>query len=303
MIPPLRIALSGGGMRGLSHIGALQVLESKGLLRCVKEYVGTSVGALVAFAIAIGYTLSELRTLCILLDFTLVQNLDPEIILQFTERWGFDDGSNVEKFLGVLLRTKEMSPDITFEEFVKNHPDHLQFRVYTTDIHTGRLREFSFEKTPRAKMLEAVRASMCIPLMFTPIIDFETGHFLVDGGLIAHFPFHHLSDAEREETLGIAFTDVHSVTAKDAEPVKLDMFQYFYHNYCSVYTMQNDSLYEKWGHRIILIDCGNISIVQFDASIDVKTKVIEAGKGAVEEWLANSRSFKHRMPSRRYSVP
>ncbi len=56
-IPPRRIVLSGGGMRAVAHIGALQVLEARGHLAHVKEYVGVSAGAFLAFCLAIGYTL------------------------------------------------------------------------------------------------------------------------------------------------------------------------------------------------------------------------------------------------------
>ena len=40
LIPPRRILLSGGGIRAVAHLGALQFLESKGLLKAVKEIVG-----------------------------------------------------------------------------------------------------------------------------------------------------------------------------------------------------------------------------------------------------------------------
>ena len=47
-IPPLRIVLSGGGIRAVAHSGALKALEEKGMLVAVKEYIGLSAGGLIA---------------------------------------------------------------------------------------------------------------------------------------------------------------------------------------------------------------------------------------------------------------
>ena len=289
MIPPLRIALSGGGMKGLSHIGALEALDEKGLLRCVKEYIGTSAGALIAFCIVCGYTLAEMRPLCTQFDFTLIQNLDPDIILQFPEKFGFDNGANVEKLLDVLLKTKGISPEITFEEFAAKFPDQPTLRAYAIDIHTCLPKEFSLKNTPRAKLTQAIRASMSIPFFFTPVVDSETGHFLVDGGLLYHFPFHHLSDEERNETLGIAFNDINRSVSQlfsSAEEVfAMGLAGYILRIYYSAYYSQNVELYSNWSRRIILVECGSFPSIQFDATTEQKTELLELGSKGVANFL------------------
>jgi len=290
MIPPLRIALSGGGMKGLSHVGALEALDEKGLLRCVKEYIGTSAGALIAFCMVCGYTLPEMRVLCTQFDFTLVQNLDPDIILQFPEKFGFDNGANVERLLDILLKKKGIPPEITFEEFAAKFPDRPSLRAYAIDIHTCLPKEFSLKNTPRAKLAQAIRASMSIPFFFTPVIDSETGHFLVDGGLLFHFPFHHLSDEERKETLGIAFSDMNrSVTelfSRPDEVFAMGLAGYILRIYYSAYYSQNVELYSNWSHRIILVECGSFPSIHFDATTDQKTELLELGSKGVAKFLS-----------------
>ena len=81
LIPPYRITLSGGGLKGIAHIGALEVLSERGYLKSLREYVGISAGALVAFCLSIGSTLPELRMIITLLDFSLVRDLDPETMI------------------------------------------------------------------------------------------------------------------------------------------------------------------------------------------------------------------------------
>uniref|UniRef100_A0A6C0JUS2 PNPLA domain-containing protein n=1 Tax=viral metagenome TaxID=1070528 RepID=A0A6C0JUS2_9ZZZZ len=297
MLPPKRIALSGGGIKGISHIGALEALHERGLLRCVKEYVGTSAGALIAFAICIGYTLSELHTICVALDFRLTQNIEPDNVFKCLETFGFDDGANTDKFLLVLLKTKGISASLTFEEMQRLLPNAPKLRVYSVNLNTFMIHEFSVEKTPRTEVRWAVRASMAIPLYYTPMKDLSSNEFYVDGCLIAHFPFHHLNDSERLETLGVTFA---------RNPKKIDTMNleiYLSKLYYSVYYHQNMDLYKRWKHRIIEVDCGNIPSLHFGADSDDKIGLIEAGRKSTEEFIYKCKWLSGAAPVRRYSLP
>jgi predicted acylesterase/phospholipase RssA len=295
MLPPKRIALSGGGMKGIAHIGALEVLEKEGLLRCVKEYIGTSVGALISFALCIGYTLPELHTLCIALDFTLTQNIEPDNLFKCMETYGFDDGVNIEKLLVILLKAKRLPAAITFEELDALLPDAPALRVYALKLKTYTIQEFSFEKTPRVEVKWAVQASMTIPIYFTPMNDGT--ELYVDGGVVAHFPFHHLTDDERSDALGLAFQRADS----NIDITKLD--QYLLKLYYSVYHHQNSQLYKAWGHRIIQINCGDFPSLYFGADPDEKSTLIECGADAARNYLDNQKWIQGKAPARRYSLP
>jgi len=296
MLPPKRIALSGGGMKGIAHVGALEVLEERGLLKNVKEYIGTSAGALIGLCMCIGYTLSELRAICMELDFSSAQNLDPEIVMQFLENFGFDDGINTDKLLTVLLKAKRIDPNITFEEFARQFPNSPRLRVYAVEIQRCTIYEFSLEKTPRAELRTAVRASSSIPIYFTPVYDISLNNVYVDGGLIAHLPFHHLTTEERNETIGIAFSNSIS------EPVEtLTFMKYMVKLYYSVYTNQNKQLYKDWRHRIIMVPCGNFPSIHFGASPAEKEGLIETGREGALEFLLNPPRF-GKKSSRRHSL-
>jgi NTE family protein len=294
MIPPRRIALSGGGMKGIGHVGALEVLERRNLLSSVKEYLGTSAGALISFCIVIGYSLSELRSLCSVLDFTQTQNLDVDTILNFPNGLGLDDGKNVEKFLSVLIRAKGLSETITFEEFYSKKPSAPRLRVFATHLDTMTMKEFSIQ-TPRVTLLFAVRASMAIPFLFTPLKD-DLGNLLVDGALISQFPFYQLSDSERSETIGIAFNIVDS---PEFVPERHTIITYFVHCIQSAYKHQDRALFLKWGHRIIDIKCNEYISIQFNASNEEKIEIINMGQKAAEAFFLQ----KGPVPLRRYSLP
>jgi predicted acylesterase/phospholipase RssA len=248
-----------------------------------------------SFALCIGYTLSELHTLCIALDFSLTQNIDPDNILNFIDLYGFDDGVNTEKFIVILLKAKGLSPKITFEELSKILPDAPRLRVYAVKLETYAIREFSLEKTPRVEVKWAVQASMTIPVYFTPMKDLSNNLF-VDGGLIAHFPFHHLTDEERADTLGIAFKN------GEAGSSITNIGQYLFKIYYSIYYHQNIELYKHWGHRIIQIDCKKFPALNFAADSDEKSSLIEIGSAATRDFITNHKWILGKAPARRYSL-
>jgi NTE family protein len=294
-IPPRRIALSGGGMRGLAHIGALEVLEERGYLKAVKEYIGISAGAFCAFAICIGCTLTELRMVTALLDFGLMRSLQPEDMFRFTETFGLDSGANMEKLLAALARTKGLSATITFRELAAKLPDAPALRVFATDLNTCMPKEFSLAATPDAGVCHALRASMAIPIYFTPVTD-TTGHTLVDGGIVTHFPFQILSDAERDVTLGIAFSDAH----KDISGARIgNLFRYMGQLYHSIYYHHMRTLDVRWKDHIVYLPCGAFSSVHFEATAEEKLDLMNMGRRGMEEFLARGN---RRRPPRRFSA-
>jgi len=295
MIPPLRIALSGGGMFGIAHIGALEVLQQQGQLKCVREYIGTSAGAFIAFCLSIGYTLSELRALITVFNFTQIQNLEPEIMFGFFESYGIDDGTNLEKLLGILLRAKGVSAEITFREFAEKYPERPALRIFATDITRSSLKEFSPKASPETLLKFAVRASTSIPMIFTPVQD-VSGALFVDGGLITNFPFHNLTDSEKKETIGITFHM--SKFRAEPEPIT-NILDYFKQLYKSAYYHQQERVYKEWSHRIIVIQPVGASPLNFEATSEEKEMLMGAGEAAATIFLKEALQ----KPKRRYSLP
>jgi NTE family protein len=290
LIPPRRILLSGGGIRAVSHIGALQYLESKGLLKSVKEYVGVSAGAFIGFCLAIGYTISELRMLCILFDFSLIRNLDPEAALLFPTTFGLDDGQNLTKLLITLLKAKNQSPDMTFQDLKL-----FKLRCFAIDLHTTQMREFSSTKTPTVKLVDALRASMSLPAYFTPVSDPETGNTLIDAGILHNFPMDFLTEAEVRETIGLAFSYDGEMELEDIS----DLPTFFSQIFACYFIPKTYKIYIKYKERCILIPIGGYPSWNFEASREDREQIIQAGTKAAIEFCD---TFKVRKPLRRYSV-
>jgi len=290
-IPPLRISLSGGGMRGLAHIGALEILQERGLLKAVKEYIGISAGSFCAFAVCIGCTLSELRTVSALLDFSLMQSLTPETAFKFLDTFGFDSGENLERLLTVLMKSKGFSPGLTFGELAAIKAPRL--RVFATDLNTCMPVEFSAVKSPDVRIIQALRASMSIPIYFTPVTG-SNGHLLVDGGVITHVPFSLLPREERETTLNITFRHDHMMKKEVAT-----LPDYLEQIYGSLHRYHYTELERAWHHRTVFIPCGEFPSTYFQASTDEKIALMDSGRAGMEEFLDKSTG---RPTPRRFSV-
>lgn len=159
--PRVGLALGGGSARGWAHVGVIRALEEAGIrpdLVC-----GTSVGAMVGAAYAAGE-------------------------LDRFEQWLLDMGvSDVVSFMDVSLNGGVLKGDRLMDFFRRNFVDRpveklpLPFAAVATSLRTGAevwLRQGS--------TVEAVRASIALPVLFTPVQ--RDGITLVDGGLVNPVP-------------------------------------------------------------------------------------------------------------------
>ncbi len=192
--PKIALALSGGGARGLAQIGVLKAFERHGLP--VDGIAGTSMGAIVGGLYAIGYTGSEIEKMTFDIDWhEIIINAPPRKQLFLSQK------EDRAQYL-IQLRLKGLSLDLPsgytsgqrltsmITDLILNAPYpinedfnllHIPFCAVTTDLLTGQkvvLRNGS--------LIDAMRASMAIPLLFTPVSIGD--ELLVDGGLIQNLP-------------------------------------------------------------------------------------------------------------------
>ncbi len=154
------LVLSGGGARGVGHLGVLQVLDELGVN--VDFVSGTSAGALIGALYAKGYTAKEL--------------LD---VAKHTKIFGLPHVGEAGLFTMDKFRRliEEYLPDAAFETLPK------RLSVAATDIVEGK--PVYFDSGP---VMVPILASACVPLVFSPVE--YNGTYLVDGGILDNFPVH-----------------------------------------------------------------------------------------------------------------
>jgi len=157
------LALSGGAAKGLAHIGVIKALEEAGIQ--VDYIAGSSMGALIGAAYASGVPIDTLEKIAIDTDWKTAAKL---FVPGFSTS-GLINGKKVKEFLYTFYGDKK----------IEDLP--IPFAATATDISTGKL--FVINK---GNLLEAVRASISIPVVFTPVKYKDV--FLVDGGLVNPVP-------------------------------------------------------------------------------------------------------------------
>jgi NTE family protein len=161
-IGSLGLALGSGAARGLAHIGVIRALQERGIqIDCV---AGTSIGALIGAVYCAG-NLEALARDFNSFDWKRVASLlDPVF-----PRSGLIDGQKVAAFLRAYVPFRN----------IEDLP--VPFSAVATDMLTGEEVVIG-----RGDLVEAVRASIAVPGMLTPVRG--AGRLLVDGGLVNPVP-------------------------------------------------------------------------------------------------------------------
>jgi NTE family protein len=175
--PKIGVALSGGGVRGLAHLGVLQVLEEA---RVPIDFVaGTSMGGIVAGVYAAGVPVQE--------------------VIEFSKKIGIMDLASRDRGWRGLFGHAKMSKllvdllgdaEIAFEDL------QIPAAVVAADVETGEMVVFN-----RGPLLPALMATSAFPIVFSPVRYQE--RWLVDGGVLNNFPVDIVRHMGAERVLGV----------------------------------------------------------------------------------------------------
>ena len=287
---PYRIYLSGGGICAVAHVGALIELSNHVPVRSIKEWMGVSAGSFVAMCICIGFTLEELLDFCVRFDFSNIKEMDsvPGWLLHF----GMDTGERLHKLIDACLHVKGLSSDLTFKECSDRFNKSL--RIVATDLNDAMPKMFSPSDTPHYKISNAVRASMTVPYYFQPFICPDSGHYLLDGGVISNYPLFVLPEEEHRRTLSLL---IHTSIEKKLDLVELEMDELILRPLSMMYVEKTNIESRFYDAGCIHIKLGTLNIMEFSLDEDTKNSIVQQGKEAVLTYYRNQRK-----PKRRHSI-
>lgn len=197
------IVIAGGAMKVLAVIGIIKYLEEKDLLKYVRNYVGTSAGAIMALLLSLGYGSNEIHKLALqTLQDNSVTTFDPTDIFDIFDNYGLSSGDNLEVLFNKLISKKFHKNDMNFIDFVKATGKNLVICVSNLSKETHEY--FSVDTTPNLSVAKAIRISCSIPLMYSPVT--LNDNMYLDGGLYNNFPIDYFSDHVLKDILGINIT-------------------------------------------------------------------------------------------------
>ncbi len=272
--PKVGLVLSGGGAKGLAHIGVLKVMDSLGIR--VDYVAGTSMGAIVGSLYASGYSGKQLDSIFKEVDFGAIINDNiPREAKTFYER------ENSEKYAVTL----------PFDNFSVKLPSALSRGQNTFNLlskltlHVSDVEDFSKLPIPffciatniengrpvvldKGNLALAVKASGAFPSLFQPVLI--NNELLIDGGVVNNYPLDELKAKGMDVIIGVDVQDG-LANRNDLSSAAAILFQI--NNFRTINDMKVKS---KKTDIYIKPDITNFTVVSFDLG----EKIIENGKVA-----------------------
>lgn len=204
--PKIGVTLSGGGAKGLAHIGILKAIDSAGLK--VDYITGTSMGSVIGSLYAIGYSADSIEKMMRSINWDLLLSNQASLRTLYMEEKDEYSKYTVElpwinnKFIlpTGLLEGQELWIKLSELLFpVYNQKDFLKFSIpfkcIGTDVGSGEAVVMS-----KGEIITAIRSSIAIPSFLTAV-DYD-GHRLIDGGIVRNFPVRDVKEMGANYVIG-----------------------------------------------------------------------------------------------------
>lgn len=202
------LVLSGGGAKGMAHIGVLKIIEEAGIP--IDYVVGTSMGSIIGGLYAIGYTPEQMDSLVRKQDWAFLLSdrisrsdknmMEREADEKYVISVPFSKTS-IQDMTGGLIKGQNISN--LFSELTLGYHDSINFNklpipfaCVSENIADGK--EYVFHE---GVLSTAMRASMAIPGVFTPVrLD---SMVLIDGGVVNNYPVNVAREMGADVIIGV----------------------------------------------------------------------------------------------------
>jgi len=184
------LVFEGGGVKGIAYIGAMSVLENRGILKDIRRVGGTSAGAINALIFALGCSIPEQREILSSTDFASFKDSSFWFftnIQRLVKKFGWYKGDYFENWVGDLIEKKLNKRNATFGD-LREKEELPDLYITGTNLTTQYAEVFSYERNADMPLAKAVRISMSIPLFFASMGYGNRQDVYVDGGVLRNYP-------------------------------------------------------------------------------------------------------------------
>lgn len=199
------LVMEGAGVKGFAYAGAIQVLDSMGILKDIQRVAGTSVGAIQGTLLAVGYSSDEIIELTSHIPLRKFNDgawMLAGGISRLRKHFGWYKGEKIAHWIEDLIEAKTGNGQITFAELHAQCAEkgYKDLYITGTDLTYQILRVFSYENYPNMRIRDAVRISLSIPFYYRAVLMDDEGkiydkpngqqllHVMVDGGVLSNYP-------------------------------------------------------------------------------------------------------------------
>lgn len=262
------LVIGAGGILGISVLGALKALDLP--MAKIEMFVGSSVGAMISLALAIGLEIDELYQQALDTDFQALIRPSFKLLMS---NYGLDTGEVLMDFLAQKYSAKEHDiRAMTFRTLFAKYGKKLV--MAGGNITTGQTEWFGPDETPDMPVLVALRHSISVPILLTP-----PAPPILDGGLYASYPIEYCIDR------GVAPECIQGIMMFDRLNYNsTDLVSYLYSIISTVIFKELGRLKEKYAAITICIGGGAAGIfgsLRFTVSRAEKEELFELGRKSV----------------------
>ena len=197
------IVISGGGPTGLMSYGAAKHLAQQGVwaYENIETIYGTSVGALIGAMLCLKHDWTTLDDYIIKRPWekVLVQSLE---MFELFACKGMAKLGLLDDIMQPLLESKDLTLATTLSEL--HARSGIALNVFTMELNTFKKTQLSHVTHPDLPLMDAIKMSACMPVLFQPII--RDGCCYIDGGIVANYPLHECmqdTQCKDDEVLGL----------------------------------------------------------------------------------------------------
>lgn len=205
------LCISGGSVRGIYGLGALHYLSLKNKLNYVTNYIGTSIGSIICYLMAIGY--SPMEIIIYICQFNILDQMKSFDIVELIRKKSLLDFYPIQKMIEDMTIDR-IGEFLTFKQLKDKYNKVL---VCTTYNYThGKVEYINHETHPDIPCIVGLKMSCSVPLIFEPYRYMNSQY--LDGGLADNFPLKYF-DKDPHRIIGIFMSDIHN---PNREPNDLD---------------------------------------------------------------------------------
>lgn len=191
------LMVSGGGVLGTASIATIISLEELGLpLSNFKKIKGSSVGSIIATAIACGATTSYMKDVIGSLDLNDFRDRDFILhsLYQLVFKYGMNKTDEIDRFAARILTDLVNNPDITFKQLYEKTGVHLIITYLSMNLEETIYADYINE--PDSLIRKAIVKSSAIPLFYEGYVEGKGKErtLAVDGGTLDNYSFEYLRD-------------------------------------------------------------------------------------------------------------
>jgi predicted acylesterase/phospholipase RssA len=197
------IVICGGGPTGLLSYGAAKHLAQQGFWTHddIETIYGTSIGALIGAMLCLKHEWTTLDDYIIKRPWEKVVVESLEMFELFSCK-GMAKLKLLDDIMQPLLESKDLSLATTLAEFHAHSG--ISLNMFTVELNTFQKVQLSHATHPDLPLMEAIKMSACMPMLFQPIIRDKCCY--IDGGIISNYPLQEClqnTHCRNDEVLGL----------------------------------------------------------------------------------------------------